>query len=125
MISCGYCLKISHGDSQGLIAARRAGEDFVRNQEAGGSSNNGSTVHPAPPEIPLRLRRALSGKPESSTAFRMTRTAAQNFHYAARKQAILCLHCLPWVAILLSVKVFEGVIGGTFVKKFPLTILIL
>ena len=59
------------------IAARRAGEDFVRNQEAGGNSNNGSTAHPTPPEIPLRLRRALSGKPESSTALRMTRAATQ------------------------------------------------
>jgi len=114
----GYCSKISHGDSQGLIAARRAGEDFDRSHGAGGNSNNGRTAHPTPPEIPLRLRLALSGKSESSTALRMTRAAAhKTFTRTARRQAILCLCFLPWGSITHAVKVLGGL--GDFFKSPP------
>jgi len=74
------------GGSQAAEKTRRAGADFVRNQEAGGNANNGSTAHPTPPEIPLRLRRALSGKPESSTALKMTRAATQKLSLRGTKK---------------------------------------
>jgi len=67
-------------------AVRGAGEDFGRSHGAGGHSNNGSTAHPTPPEIPLRLRRALSCKPESSTTLRMTRAATHKTFTALHKK---------------------------------------
>ena len=101
------------------IAARRAGEDFVRNQEAGGNSNNGSTAHPTPPEIPLRLRRALSGKPESSTALRMTRAATQKLSLRGIKIGTALIAVPNEGSKNFCRESFEGVQGGLF-QKSPL-----
>ena len=44
----------------------------------------------------------------------------KNFYFAARKKEALCLCFLTRVTITQAVKVFEGVLGGTFSKKSPL-----
>ena len=91
----------------------------VRRPQESGNSNRGSTAHPTPPEIPPRLRRALSGKPESSTALRMTRAATQKLSHAPHESRHFFVRTfLPRGAILFSVKVLRGC-RGDFFKSPP------
>ena len=91
------------------IAARRAGADFVRNQEAGGHTNNGSTVRSTPPEIPLGKPRAFGQARKFDYAQDDTGGGAQNFHPTAQKKEALCLCFLMRVNINHAVKVLKGV----------------
>ena len=100
----------------------------VRHPHESDNSNNGSTVHPTPPEIPLRLRRALSGKPESSTALRMTRAAAQKLSLRRIKIGTALIAVPNEGSKNFCRESFEGVWGDFFksppkkklFQKFPL-----
>jgi len=88
----------------------------VRRPQESGNSNNGSTAHPTPPEIPLRLRRALSDKPESSTALRMTRAAAQKLSLRRTKKGT-ALITVPNEGSNTFCRESFGGLGGLFQKS--------
>ena len=62
----------------------------------------------------------LSTQMTGTVGHHCTYGGAKNFYFAAQEQVWICLH-FPMRAIKTqAVKVFEGVLGGTFSKKSPL-----